>query len=687
MQTKRKRWALSLVASYPYVDLDNSRGDVRLWRGPTDLFDAFALGFIGTIGLVLAVRSGALQPFISDTYYHLAIAKQIQLRGELPTWVDWDYAPVGRPHLYPPLLHVILACLGWLTGSVLTAGKVLAVAFLPASFISCWCLARWVFDSRTALVAVLLLSLDSAHAIVELIYIPSCFVNILAPILVMTFLTRRTWPSIVLLTLMLYAHIAIPYLVVVGLVLFGLKYRRYRGEMLKVVGVSLLWVSPWIVRTVMEKEWIAGVVATGGLPMGLLKRVTSLQMFNLVLIGCGLWGIRRLRRSRVQEAIIRWMLLGMVPLLFSYGGRFTMHSAPWWALSASTVVVPLLPAQAGWRRAAALVGATVLPYPALLPLTTTHAVILLAIRGKPMLAGDRKKSEAYLPDCDQAIRWIEAHTRPGEVVYTNKEWLGDMIPLLSDRRSDFGCWWECSREIGKLQNRYYRDDGRRATFLCIRPDSDVGSILGPTPTMPPVDWQADIGRLRVGIRYRRVFANPRPLDNFETGDRTLWQPENSSPRCRLLVRSESVPERGYSRRYLSWELPPGRDRVRIVRPVQLGSASGVAMNVRTSAPLGNVKLGLGLSDGSRYEWTLSLPCVAEPVSPEDINRALWVRVRLAFDLMALVKGRSEATKPQRSKVSWLYLECPQEKTRSLRIDIDDIELMDVHVVRGEDTGS
>jgi hypothetical protein len=475
---------------------------------------------------------------------------------------------------------------------------------------------------------------------------------------------------------MLYAHIAIPYLVVLGLALFAWKYPRYRGEFAKVAGVALLWVSPWIVRTLLHHEWVAAAAA-GGLPMGLWKRILSLQMFNLVLVGCGLAGLRNLRGSRAPEAIVRWMLLGMLPLLFSYGGRFTMHSAPWFALSAATVLVRLIPARAGWRHATALTAATLLPSPALLPMTTTHALLVMLAQGRPIMANDRKKSEVYLPDCDQALAWVSARTAPGEVVYVNKEWLGDMVPLLSDRRADFGCWWECSREIGKLQNRYYRDDGRRAVFLCIRPDSDVGSILGPTPGMPRVDVQADIGRLRVGVRHERRFSRNHRLDTFDGGPVTPWESGLREAGASAEVTRES-PER----RYLSWYLPTSAGGARLSRPVSCRGADGVALNIRASAPLGDVKLGVVEADGSRYEFPLALPCVAKPVSPADIGRAQWLRVRVAFDWMSPAAEKAHPDgKADAESIVRLYLEAPAHPGRPLRLDLDDIDLMDVEVVK------
>jgi len=360
-----------------------------------------------------------------------------------------------------------------------------------------------------------------------------------------------------------------------------------------------------------------------------------------------------------------------------------MHTAPFWAISASTVLVKLLPPQATWRRAVALTAATVLPWPALPPITTTHALIILAVQGRPMMANDPNKGEAYLPDCDQAVGWVERHTQPGEVVYTNKEWIGDLVPLLSDRRSDFGCWWECSRQIGNLQNRFYRDDGRRAVFLCIRPESDVGSILGPTRTMPPVDEQLDIGRFRAGIRYQRLFSPRRVLDDFEGRGPIAWCREPRDQRSEAHVVAESAgPGGSPPRRYLSWRISSGAaDGARLARPIALDGAPGLAMNVRASAPLSNVRLGLTEMDGSQYEHELSLPCVAQPIAPQRIERALWVRIRVALDGMVLTKGQTDENgRLDPDQVTSLWLQAGRPGRQGLRVDLDDIELMNVEVV-------
>ena len=109
MRTRWLRRFLSIFSVYPHVDLENSGRDRQLWRGPLDVFDLFSLGVSAVVLLVLLARVDGLKPWMSDTWYHVAIADQILDRGSIPAWVDWDYAPVGRPHLYPPLLHLLLA--------------------------------------------------------------------------------------------------------------------------------------------------------------------------------------------------------------------------------------------------------------------------------------------------------------------------------------------------------------------------------------------------------------------------------------------------------------------------------------------------------------------------------------------------------------------------------------------------
>jgi hypothetical protein len=300
-------------------------------------------------------------------------------------------------------------------------------------------------------------------------------------------------------------------------------------------------------------------------------------------------------------------------------------------------------------------------------------MFILAATGRPPMGGDKpKKSEAYEDDCDQLAVWLRSHTAPGEVIHVNKEWVGDMIPLLADRPTDFGAWWECSREIGKLENRRLRDDGRRAVFVCIKPESDVGSILGPTQVMPWVDEKLDLGRLRIGLRHERTYSLRAVLDDFEGGAQPAWRPAPAGGSA-LRVAEEPSSRPGLPpRRFLAWSVSSAKaDRAEIARPFSPGGATGIALNVRASAPTGDVLLGVMTADGSRYQWELSLPCA---------GRDLWLRARVPLcGLTPAGKSPNADRRLDPAQITTLWLAGPKQPSPNLEIAVDDLDLMDVTV--------
>jgi len=288
--TPKLRMSILKQALWPVPNAELPREAKTFRVGKLDRFDRWALGFIALIFLTLLVRIGDLKPAMSDTWYHLTVANRIVADGAVPGWDWWHYAPIGRPNLYPPLLHLIIAFFAKLTGSIMSGGQICAATFFPLGLLTTWYCARRLATSRVALLAVLLLMTDLFHFVIMQAYIAGCIINILMPVLMVCFLKRRAWWSILLLTAMYYAHLGFPHCVALGLVLFGLKYRGYLRLALKVVGISLVFYTPWLAHILGHLDWLA-VAQQGGMPGGLIEKMLSLQSFNLVLLGLGFWGI------------------------------------------------------------------------------------------------------------------------------------------------------------------------------------------------------------------------------------------------------------------------------------------------------------------------------------------------------------------------------------------------------------
>jgi hypothetical protein len=97
-----------------------------------------------------AVRWPAFPPLL-DPAYHLAIAQQVRAAGGVLAQDVWQWAPVGRPHLYPPALHLAMAgglAIGLPPVALL---RLLSVAAPLAVLVSLVGVAHRLLDSRQAL--------------------------------------------------------------------------------------------------------------------------------------------------------------------------------------------------------------------------------------------------------------------------------------------------------------------------------------------------------------------------------------------------------------------------------------------------------------------------------------------------------------------------------------------------------
>jgi hypothetical protein len=88
---------------------------------------------------------------VLDPYYHLFIAQQVVDAGGPIAYEWWQVAPGGRPHLYPPLLHLILAALLKMGWSPIFVLRFVSGALLPGLLLSILLVMRRLFPPSVAL--------------------------------------------------------------------------------------------------------------------------------------------------------------------------------------------------------------------------------------------------------------------------------------------------------------------------------------------------------------------------------------------------------------------------------------------------------------------------------------------------------------------------------------------------------
>ncbi len=207
---------------------------------------------IGLLLLGLAIRLhpplAQGSPVNFDSTYHARIAQSVAETGWVPSW---DYAAGGRPHLYPPLYHLLLgyssAASGIpameLTGFVLPL--VSALLALTAFF-----LVRRHRGEGTAIWAAAFAAMNPI-IIAQSYDSPQLFGLLLFPLIAYFFLKGRYLPGGGLLAVCLLFNYFVALTIAAVLVVFGLV-RLLRGGRLPIIcgaliiGLGLGLASPWL---------------------------------------------------------------------------------------------------------------------------------------------------------------------------------------------------------------------------------------------------------------------------------------------------------------------------------------------------------------------------------------------------------------------------------------------------------
>ena len=90
-----------------------------------------------------------LYPVHLDSYYHLSMARAFEKAGGVVVKDFWQYAPYGRPNLYPPFTHLLLLVLVKLNFKLITALKLVSFFVFPALLVTLAFVIRYFFSSKT----------------------------------------------------------------------------------------------------------------------------------------------------------------------------------------------------------------------------------------------------------------------------------------------------------------------------------------------------------------------------------------------------------------------------------------------------------------------------------------------------------------------------------------------------------
>lgn len=429
--------------------------------------DRLVLFFIGAIFLVLAINKDRLIDFSdpSDHFYHMAAAQKILERGEIPLWDDWEFAPMGRPHLYPPLLHLLIAFFAGTPDRIVEGFSTIQMLLYPSVLFAYWLLFRTLLPPAHAFLSILFLSMQFIFTLGCLIGLPASLVNLFWPMILLSLLKRKPYFALLLLAAAFYTHTGMPWLIVLSLLVFAVWKREYFLQTIAVVLGAWILALPWMVRYFTFSDWMHAGGAQGYSLSSIVARLIWLQIINPLFIGLAVWGWLRMKNN----AVLKSQVIGFLPMLTQYGGRFFMHGAPFIAPFIAFHFQRFLESGVTRRRAVCFLLLTVIPFPCIsfmgpngestvrpfFDITATHVCFFYMVnrQGK-----DRS-------DLENLIETLRDTTVKDDIIHLPDEGayhFGDFLTVMTGRRTDAGGWGEVSKpEMWDAiqKNRKYPHDG------------------------------------------------------------------------------------------------------------------------------------------------------------------------------------------------------------------------------------
>lgn len=438
-----------------------------LWF-PLERLDRVSLAIVAGIGVCFWVGRNSIDPIPPDSLYHLLVARRISELGYVPMWDDWQFAPLGRPHLYPPLFHLLLVGVAKVFGGdFIAAFRWTESVALPFTFFTTWYLARWLFDARRAFAALLIVGTDYALVFTAAMGTPSVLSTSLLSIMLVLFLSGRWWLAAPLGVIAAYTHLGIPPIALGALGLFSLLHRRYLPAFLSLAAIMLLAALPWYARIYVFRDWfthpleegVYGHIPAAWLP---IYKMAWLQFVSLTMLVLVLRAFRGLRWHEQRTQILFAVVLASLPMLFGYGGRFYTHTLHVWSILAAGIFTPYLRAPVSAKRilafgllaiapSAGVMGTGtpippgVYPFPSAWWLSPTIAIGALRWINEAQPPGyvTWQKGEAV------AAR-IDATTDPDAILrFDNDRDFALIVQWLAHRRIDTGAWEETQPDRSK----------------------------------------------------------------------------------------------------------------------------------------------------------------------------------------------------------------------------------------------
>lgn len=270
-----------------------------------------SLGVISIYLLLLVIKWQALPVFI-DIYYHSSCMTGFRDAGGIVLWDFWEHAPSGRPHLYPPLFHIVMLALNNLGLTPLAVMRSVSIAIYPALLFSLLWVLRKLYNDRLAFFTVLAAASSYTFFLNVLTAIPSSIGLIMLIFIFYAIERKNILAGGLLLGLLFYTHGGIPWIAVSAAFIYGIFKRDKLRMILAIILIGMALGSPWLIHMIRSRGYFLAVS----------NYINNYYEANLILYALAFFGMLIAVKRKGRELFYFAILASMLPLAKDYTFRF-----------------------------------------------------------------------------------------------------------------------------------------------------------------------------------------------------------------------------------------------------------------------------------------------------------------------------------------------------------------------------
>lgn len=262
----------------------------------------------------------------TDTAYHLATAQGFARAGGITAWDFWESLPIGRPHNYPPLFHVMLASLLKIGITPVISIKIMMeVAVCGGLLAYAWGLTK-LFNIKVAFWSTLLLAFSLNFLRGSTTVMPATIIIFLVPALYYFLITKKWTNYSILLILMFYFHMFMPYLVLLSVVSYVIFFeRKLLWKALFASFVSFVFYLPWLIHVLFSGiDYIKYFDSNYSLDR--YRSYANGNLILMILLVSGIFfGLKNLREEDKQKFYFLLLFLFSIAILSFFATDRTIN--------------------------------------------------------------------------------------------------------------------------------------------------------------------------------------------------------------------------------------------------------------------------------------------------------------------------------------------------------------------------